>query len=559
MKTLFYALFCFYGVLGTLHAQRVGIGTSTPQAKLDVTATDEGLLMPRVALTARNVMGPVTAATTSEMVYNTATAGTTPNNVVPGYYYWNGTQWVRLITDAEMDEDWMRAIDDQLPMSMNDNIYTMGQVGIGTNTMGSGRLTIMSNGVDLMQFQDSGGENEWHLRTQGAGNANLGFTETGVADHRLVLKAGGNIGIGTDDPDYRLAVNGDLGLGNVTPGGWRNIFFSRNLNAANDGPYIRGEWEDMEFHANRGSGDFGGMYRFYTSGTQRFIIDGVGDVGIGTMNNPVAPLHILEGTGTAASASDGTIVLEHGNSGGSSSIIFKSNVNNNSDYAYINFADDGSGNGSSNENALLTIGIENDGPGAYQDDIALMPDGYVGVGTTTPSNKLDVNGYIEVGTDVNGGADEEGALRYNTTKKCMEFYDGTSWKCIGEPDIQTFLLRDGVNSTWDGSGSNITNWNTGGYGFQYSFTVNNCRAGRKILFLVEVVLGTGDRRANNGYLSMQKLSGHGIWQEKEIPLVGSDENYTTFFWGTPNASGNLGFVFENNSHETHVKITTIQF
>jgi hypothetical protein len=29
-------------------------------------------------------------------VYNTATAGTAPNNVVPGYYYWNGSAWIQI-------------------------------------------------------------------------------------------------------------------------------------------------------------------------------------------------------------------------------------------------------------------------------------------------------------------------------------------------------------------------------------------------------------------------------------------------------------------------------
>ena len=61
-----------------LSAQNVGIGTSTPDAKLDVTATDEGALIPRVALLATNVAAPLTTPTTSEIVYNTATAGASP-------------------------------------------------------------------------------------------------------------------------------------------------------------------------------------------------------------------------------------------------------------------------------------------------------------------------------------------------------------------------------------------------------------------------------------------------------------------------------------------------
>lgn len=80
------------------HAQNVGINATgaAPDASaiLDVASTSKGLLVPRVALTATNAAGPITSPATSLLVYNTATAGSAPNNVVPGYYYWNGTIWV---------------------------------------------------------------------------------------------------------------------------------------------------------------------------------------------------------------------------------------------------------------------------------------------------------------------------------------------------------------------------------------------------------------------------------------------------------------------------------
>lgn len=84
----------------TLHAQ-TGIGTTTPNAsaKLEVAATDKGFLPPRVALTAANVFAPITGTAASAvglLIYNTGTAGTAPNNVIPGYYYWNGTSWVQI-------------------------------------------------------------------------------------------------------------------------------------------------------------------------------------------------------------------------------------------------------------------------------------------------------------------------------------------------------------------------------------------------------------------------------------------------------------------------------
>ncbi|MCC6253211.1 MAG: hypothetical protein IT238_12200 [Bacteroidia bacterium] len=79
----------------------VGIGTNTPNASalLELQANDKGLLVPRVALTAVNSNAPIGAGiATSLLVYNTATAGTAPNDVYPGYYYWNGTRWVRWVS-----------------------------------------------------------------------------------------------------------------------------------------------------------------------------------------------------------------------------------------------------------------------------------------------------------------------------------------------------------------------------------------------------------------------------------------------------------------------------
>jgi hypothetical protein len=80
-----------------LNAQ-IGIGTTSPaaSAQLDVTSTTKGVLIPRLALGSITSASPVTSPTTSLLVYNTATAGTFPNNVTPGYYYWNGTTWQRL-------------------------------------------------------------------------------------------------------------------------------------------------------------------------------------------------------------------------------------------------------------------------------------------------------------------------------------------------------------------------------------------------------------------------------------------------------------------------------
>ncbi|BDB52197.1 hypothetical protein [Flavobacterium ammonificans] len=74
---------------------QTGIGTTTPHAsaKLEVASSTQGFLPPRVALTAANQASPVTSPAIGLLVFNTQTAGTAPNNVTPGYYYWNGSSW----------------------------------------------------------------------------------------------------------------------------------------------------------------------------------------------------------------------------------------------------------------------------------------------------------------------------------------------------------------------------------------------------------------------------------------------------------------------------------
>lgn len=98
MKKIIYTVLLAIFLVFHCNAQ-IGIGTTAPDASssLDVSSLTTGVLFPRVSLTATNVAAPVTLPATSLLVYNTNTAGVSPNNVTPGYYYWNG-QWVRLAT-----------------------------------------------------------------------------------------------------------------------------------------------------------------------------------------------------------------------------------------------------------------------------------------------------------------------------------------------------------------------------------------------------------------------------------------------------------------------------
>lgn len=102
-----YALL-FIGLCATTaQAQNVGINATgaapAASAMLDIVSTSSGLLIPRVALTATNAVGPVAAPANALLVYNTATAGAAPNNVTPGFYSWDTAtaRWIRFASDGD--------------------------------------------------------------------------------------------------------------------------------------------------------------------------------------------------------------------------------------------------------------------------------------------------------------------------------------------------------------------------------------------------------------------------------------------------------------------------
>jgi len=103
-------VFFVFLISGFSSFAQVGIGTTTPNAsaKLQVDATDKGFLAPRVSLTATNDVATIPSPATGLLIYNTATAGTSPNNVTPGFYFYDGSKWQRLISqqpDATVNFD----------------------------------------------------------------------------------------------------------------------------------------------------------------------------------------------------------------------------------------------------------------------------------------------------------------------------------------------------------------------------------------------------------------------------------------------------------------------
>lgn len=153
MLRKFLLIAVFYAAVSA-HAQNVGINSTgtapDASAMLDVNSTNKGVLIPRIALTALNAASPVTTPANSLLVYNTATAGTTPNNVTPGFYYWStdSTKWIKIVgaTGNDLSKDVWLDVDSnktvQTAYKVEDGslrgdsakmvVTDIGRVGIGT-------------------------------------------------------------------------------------------------------------------------------------------------------------------------------------------------------------------------------------------------------------------------------------------------------------------------------------------------------------------------------------------------------------------------------------------
>ena len=257
MRRLFFIGLLFL-LSSVVIAQSVGVSSTaiTPDVSsiFEVRATDKGLLIPRVALTSILDVATIAAPATSLLIYNTATAGVSPNHVSPGYYYWDGAKWLKFFTGAE-SEDW----------------HLFGNTGTnpGTHFLGT-------TDAQALVFKTSNLE-------------------------RMRILSGGNVGIGTTTPAQRLHVVGNTYItGNylLTSGHYLGINGDYNIYIDDANPIWHGDTYGgvIEFRGdndvNRSKFEVGGVeiYRDLqvdgglhdgtSFGTSGFVLvtDGVGDI-----------------------------------------------------------------------------------------------------------------------------------------------------------------------------------------------------------------------------------------------------------------------------------------
>ena len=247
----------------------------------------------------------------------------------------------------------------------------------------------------------------WELTGNAGTNPTANFLGT-TDNEPLIIKTNGT-------EQLRIDVAGNVGIGATTPGA--------SLEVAGTGAKFSGTLAtETHTDANLYAGVFastpriifggstttheidndGGLLRFFRPGLVDMVIDSSGNVGIGT-TFPTSPLHIENGTAAKITLGK-TGALAH-----TSTIYDDGNlhVEGNGQNIWINAA------------SSATLILNNGG-------------GNVGIGTTTPSEKLTINGNVSVTGDV-----------ILTGADCAEEFDIAEATNI-EPGTVIVLDRDGV-------------------------------------------------------------------------------------------------------------------
>jgi len=355
-----------------LKAQNIGISANPiipdASAGLEIRFADKGLLIPRVALTSTSSASPITSPATSLLVYNTATAGTAPNNVTPGYYYWTGTKWMRLL-----------AIDDKVSWLLTGNAGTTPTTNfLGTTdaqplvirTNNTERSRILSNGQvlinrttavysgDLLEVQgnatypfaingltnQASGAGVYGYNSASGGISIFGETSNGIGVFGSALtgygiygSSTGGTGVYASDSsaagtgeaiyakNFHASGNGILAAGNnLNPvyitGGVGGAFSSTNIGVFGYGDNTSGSWGVLgrsaaadgigivaEITAAAGTSDGCGIYA-QTSQSKGFGAWGVNKhtngTGVAGAGNNQAASYLIDGSGGAFTGSN---------------------------------------------------------------------------------------------------------------------------------------------------------------------------------------------------------------------------------------------------------------
>jgi hypothetical protein len=221
----------------------------------------------------------------------------------------------------------------------------------------------LSNQTDLQSALDD--------RPTGNGTINYitKFTGTRSVGLSQIYDDGTNVGIGTTSPAVKLDINGNVNIGNIS--NTTNNFFRIQTNKAvfsiqaNGSTNAAGTTINYTWH----DGGQGPLIFNRALGVETMRLDANGNVGIGTtaFNLSASGRQMLSLSGSSST------LIEMQTGGTNQAYIFTGNAGNLEIYGYqkIDFATNGG--------TRMTI----------------TPSGNIGIGTTNPAARLDVNGNIK--------------------------------------------------------------------------------------------------------------------------------------------------------------------
>jgi hypothetical protein len=260
----------------------VGIGTTTPSAKLQVAFPANTTSYVFKSQAGDNLLALQTFTTTNRM------------QLLVGDYNGTSTPNIAAISDTNTGIQWagsdvIRFVNNG---SENVTINAVGSVGIGTTTP-SQELTIYggnANGQIRVGFADNA---NWEFGRDNSVTGDLVFKNNigGNTFERLrITQASGNVGIGTTTPTGSLQVHGTLSISNNSVIGQGSSYGTTG--AAN--------FTTLKLY-DSSTGDTvlnnqGYNIQLQTAGSSKFTILNNGNVGIGT-STPTAKLHVSSSTG----------------------------------------------------------------------------------------------------------------------------------------------------------------------------------------------------------------------------------------------------------------------
>ena len=273
-------------------------------------------------------------------------------------------------------------------------LLNSGNLGLGTRAP-AGKLHIKGNtatgDISHVLFENTQGSKVFAIGggSTGVTNNNLFFRNVTDNTRPMVITDSGNVGIGINDPQNTLHVNGTLRVGPyfatsdrdhflVTPGGTVTTVSTPNENANYDN-------SAGNIHIRTNSG--------YNTPVKRISVLSTGKVGIGT-DAPSSILTVDSGTATGAAYSPTSF-----NSASQIKIDVASAQNN---YAGIQFTHSGNTEGfiglirpsTTAADADFVIQGYSSSASAYTERMRITDEGNVGIGKTGPTEKLDIVGNI---------------------------------------------------------------------------------------------------------------------------------------------------------------------